>query len=590
MSYAEEAVRQALEATCPADWLVLHSLWLKNHGFKAHAEVDFVIITNRAVILLEVKGGIVWRERDTWFFQTRSGSHTDSSSEGPADQVRGAYYAIREHLRDVGRIDLFHDHVWGYGVVTPDCAVHVPETDTAIDPDWWLDQRRFPEGIRSFIDRLTDIWRDRCREVKRNNRIPADTLAETIPPKRREELRDHLRPAITPIRGLAVHTRTAEVEQQRLTREQYRILDAAASNPRLVLTGAAGTGKTVLAVEQAVRLADDMPTSQVLLVCYSRALADHLAGWLVNIPRRANVVVGTYHQTVMRLLAKAGVGKAVPEDWEEFNRSLPDLLLGAMEKLGEDEVRSYDAVVVDEAQDLMHPSFFEALDLLIKGGLTGGRWLISVDPTQAVFADRFAADLYAKLLRENLSLNLSVNCRNTRQVAAYVQGLSGSGCVSVLGADGPDVQLIYYGSEQEHVKLLRTAVNSLIGEPSRGLHTPEQIVILTSDRTSVPIQIHDPGAFVRPLSSQLVPTPAGSIRFGTIHGFKGLEATCVVLTGLQRIDTAECRRLLYVGGSRAKGLLRILLPKSSSAQVQACIADVLAALASDRAGPNNFAL
>jgi len=65
MSAAEEAVRTALESTCPPDWVILHSLWLKNHAFKAHAEVDFVVITDRAVLLIEVKGGIVWRNGDT---------------------------------------------------------------------------------------------------------------------------------------------------------------------------------------------------------------------------------------------------------------------------------------------------------------------------------------------------------------------------------------------------------------------------------------------------------------------------------------------------------------------------------------------
>ncbi len=368
MSDAEEAVRRALEAACPADWVVMHSLWLKNHGYKAHAEVDFVVITDRAVLLIEVKGGIVWRQDDRWHFQTRSGSHTDTSSEGPVDQVRGAYYALREHLRDVGRIDLFHDHVWGYGVITPDCAVRVPEADTAIDPDWWLDQRCFPGQLRSFLDRLTDLWRERCLEVKRNNRIPVDTLATSISARRREELRDHLRPAILPVRGLALHTQSAEAEQQRLTREQYRILDAASSNPRLILTGSAGTGKTVLAVEQALRLAEGPPNRRVLFVCYSRALAAHLAARFRDLPRRAEVVVGTYHQVVMRLLAEAGIGGTVPEDWSEFNHALPDLLLSAMVRLGEERVRAYEALVVDEAQDLMHQSFFEVLDLLLKGG------------------------------------------------------------------------------------------------------------------------------------------------------------------------------------------------------------------------------
>src|SRR5262245_52575031 len=127
MSDAEDTVLAEMKARLPGDWVVLHSLWLRNHPFKAHAEVDFILITDRAVLLIEVKGGTVWRDTaGMWFFQTRSGSHTDSRREGPVDQVRGAFYTIKRHLEEIGRIDLFHDHVWGYGVITPDCAVHLP--------------------------------------------------------------------------------------------------------------------------------------------------------------------------------------------------------------------------------------------------------------------------------------------------------------------------------------------------------------------------------------------------------------------------------------------------------------------------------
>ncbi len=176
-------------------------------------------------------------------------------------------------------------------------------------------------------------------------------------------------------------------------------------------------------------------------------------------------------------------------------------------------------------------------------------------------------------------------------MASYVQGLSSAGCVSVQGADGPDVQVQYYSTEQEHFKLLRATVNGLIGDSHKGLHGPEKVVILTPDRTALPSQVRDSGAFIRPVRETLVPATSGAIRLGTVHAFKGLEATCVVLTGFQRIDTTETKRLLYVGGSRAKGLLKILLPQSCGPQFQACLNDILASLtASKRVTKEAFSL
>ena len=48
----------------------------------------------------------------------------------------------------------------------------------------------------------------------------------------------------------------------------------------------------------------------------------------------------------------------------------------------------------------------------------------------------------------------------------------------------------------------------------------------------------------------------GKVRVGTIHGFKGLEADVVILTGLTA-QTLTHRELLYVGASRARAALYI---------------------------------
>ena len=48
VSQAERDVLDAL-ATLPTDWQVIHSLWLKTHRVKLHAEADFILVTDRVV-------------------------------------------------------------------------------------------------------------------------------------------------------------------------------------------------------------------------------------------------------------------------------------------------------------------------------------------------------------------------------------------------------------------------------------------------------------------------------------------------------------------------------------------------------------
>ncbi len=64
-------------------------------------------------------------------------------------------------------------------------------------------------------------------------------------------------------------------EVRRFTPQQFRVLDQLADNPRLVIDGLAGTGKTMLAIESARRAVES--GRRVLFLCFNRLLAEWLA-------------------------------------------------------------------------------------------------------------------------------------------------------------------------------------------------------------------------------------------------------------------------------------------------------------------------
>ena len=86
-----------------------------------------------------------------------------------------------------------------------------------------------------------------------------------------------------------------------LTEEQYARLDELEENPRCLFEGAAGTGKTLLALEYARRA--DRGGSKVVLVCFNRLLGE----WFRNQTEDSDIAAGTWHAVARRLILSSGV-------------------------------------------------------------------------------------------------------------------------------------------------------------------------------------------------------------------------------------------------------------------------------------------
>lgn len=63
-------------------------------------------------------------------------------------------------------------------------------------------------------------------------------------------------------------------QMNQLLHEQYRLLDFLEEQNSAVINGAAGTGKTMIAVEKARR--HSINGEKVLFMCYNRLLCDYL--------------------------------------------------------------------------------------------------------------------------------------------------------------------------------------------------------------------------------------------------------------------------------------------------------------------------
>ena len=97
------------ESTGTEDWIVLHSLGINNHQRVVHGETDFlVLVPERGMFALEVKGGRVERKLGKWRFINKYGDY-DEKIRGPFDQAWEGIYSIKSSVSI--KLDEEHKHL-----------------------------------------------------------------------------------------------------------------------------------------------------------------------------------------------------------------------------------------------------------------------------------------------------------------------------------------------------------------------------------------------------------------------------------------------------------------------------------------------
>ncbi|MCD8326046.1 MAG: NERD domain-containing protein [Lachnospiraceae bacterium] len=98
-STAERKIYEVLQNLRLKDAYVFHSLGLPRHESKIYGEIDFVVLCERGIACLEIKGGRVACHEGVWCFTDRYGVEHEKA-EGPFAQVTGNMFSLRKILKD----------------------------------------------------------------------------------------------------------------------------------------------------------------------------------------------------------------------------------------------------------------------------------------------------------------------------------------------------------------------------------------------------------------------------------------------------------------------------------------------------------
>lgn len=541
---SEERVFQLLrDDPSTRSWTIYHSLGLSSAYTGAYGEIDFVaMIPGQGLLCIEVKGGRVECRQGVWTTTNRAGE-TSAYRRSPFLQAREGMFKLVAAIRDrFGPHSLEAKCPAGWAVIFTD-ALAPPSS---------------PEFRREELLDANDLQHDPGALLQASPSLATAIRSFGEPaPSTLATLAGFLRPDFDRVATLATTLWDAERRFIALTEDQYDVLDHVAGNDSALVSGGAGTGKTMLALELARRLASE--GRRVLLACFNR----ELGLWLETRAKETasgHITAGHLHRLLRPRIEAAGLlaeAQASQSETAWFEA-------GALAVSASDE--RFDTIIIDEVQDFPAGPLLDLLEAWQRQPVA--------PPGICLFGDFSRQALYSPpvealaLVRERLHpamFQLRRNCRNTRRIAAETTALTGAFDVKVSHEQpaGLSVERIFFDVPAHQQRALDRALQTLRTEGFNGA----DIVILGSRRpeNSVLAGLSTCGGY-RIVEREERHRAAGVI-FSTIQAFKGLESPAVVLVDLEPRPDHDTDALLYVGMTRARTRLIMILPEQCRAEI-----------------------
>ena len=511
-SQAEKRIFDRLRRAFDDRYVAYHSLKPTRHPYKRFPEIDFLICGPEGLYAIEVKGGRIACDRGVWQYQDRN-DRTVQSQEGPFRQAEAALHGLMQDLRAHLRAGVLDRLATGYGVVFPNCEW--PAHGAEWDPAMLADKRR-SRDMEAWLRNLFGYWKGRggikgqlddgaLRTIHAYLRPEVDTPTYDSDARRFDQVED------------------ARRRIERLTDDQMRMADVAEANPRVLCAGGAGTGKTFLAERLARHWCE--AGAQVALVCRSPWLRHFLAS----------------------------------------RNSMPGLAVSLIDGVRLDCRRAgldrFDALIVDEGQDLFEMRCIETLDEVLAGGLEAGRWCWFHDLNNQSLTARFdrRAKDYLELLAP-VRIPLRINCRNTRVILEWIQDTLDAD-LGVRGAGaGPDVRRQSAADRREAAGHAAREIAEIV---DIGGLSPGSVTILSPlDFAESCVAEMSPQAASRILrldEYSMRAVPGDRVGFARIDEFKGLENEAIIVVDLPAPDDMNRGSPAhYVAMSRARSVLSVI--------------------------------
>lgn len=516
----------------PESFTVIHSykiLEIADGSAIEQKEADFVVFNRKlGILVIEAKAGRIRCESGEWVYA----NGCTMRHGGPYRQADNMKWKIFSRFEDLGLETLRDKCRLTHAVWLPSLGAHELGL---IDYS--------PEASRDITLCKSDL-QDPTAQITHIMKMDVGGRETSLSESEAGEiLKKVLLPEFDIVPTNSIDYRYSDFVFARLLDSQARVLNFLQDQKTAVINGAAGTGKTLIAIERAKQAACN---GRVLFLCFNSLLKEDISKKCKGVPAIDVYTISGYACKVC-------------------NSSKPDYLKLSEVLMGAPDSFPYDHVVIDEGQDFGLKDIEDAMVLETLRSIVESK----PNSTMYLFYDKRqfvqGSTMPDFLMDADCKLTLYVNCRNTEPIAkSSLKALNEANdnklkTISNLGA--PPLMFVSPYQEQQEAY-----VDSQIRQlKDSGLN---DIVVITCKTLS---GSNFTRCFTRTPNANRWKNQ--NVPVHTVRKFKGLEAEAVILIDVDQTlweapsinYEPDPGTLFYTAASRARHELRIVCNMDSDA-------------------------